>query len=204
VNSRNVLALDNFDFFRVGNVGLRYISPDPAACNLHPELEYSFRPGAGNYCGRDDDVSQYTIRNGTENWSGFFNAEYELTDNLQAFGYLSYIQKDSKFNVGTLFWQSNRFGPNVDGLNTYSNLDNIVTYDLSRFGIGVIEWPQVTLLQRIFTATEMGGRHINNQNFDETSYDFVAGLRGGFGSTWEWEAALLHQLPRPGYALRIC
>ncbi|HET6564548.1 MAG TPA: TonB-dependent receptor plug domain-containing protein, partial [Xanthomonadales bacterium] len=120
VNSRNVLALDNFDFFRVGSVGLRYIAPPPAACDAFPELEYSFRPGAGYFCGRDDDVSQFTVRNGTENWSGFFNAEYELTDRIQAFGYLSYIQRDSKFNTGTRFWSSNQFGPNVDGLQTYS------------------------------------------------------------------------------------
>lgn len=192
VNTRNVLALDNFDFFRVGNVGRRYIAPPPAACNAFPELEFSFRPGAGNFCGRDDDVSQFTVRNGTENWSGFFNAEYEVTDSMQAFGYLSYIEKDSKFNTGTPFWSSNQFGPNVDGSQTYSNLDNIVSYDLSAFGIGVIEWPQVTLLQRIFTATEMGGRDTNNNNFDETSYDFVAGLRGDFATTWEWEAAFQH------------
>jgi outer membrane receptor protein involved in Fe transport len=105
---------------------------------------------------------------------------------------LSYITKDSKFNTGTPFWASNQFGPNVDGSNTYSNLDNIVTYDLSAFGLGLIEAPQVTLLQRIFTATEMGGRDINNNNFDETSYDFVAGLRGDFATTWEWEASFTH------------
>ncbi len=192
VNTRNLLALDNYDFFRVGNVGLRYIDPTPAACNNFPELEHSFRPGAGYFCGRDDDVSQFTVRNGTENWSGFFNAEYELTDSVQAFGYLSYIRKDSKFNVATPFWQSNFYGPNVDGFNTYSNLDNIVTYDLSPFGLGMVEWPQVTVLQRIFTASEMGGRDVNNNNFDEKSYDFVAGLRGDFGSTWQWEASFQH------------
>jgi iron complex outermembrane receptor protein len=192
VNSRNLLALDAFDAFRVGNTGLRYIAPPQSACNAYPELEYSFRPGAGYFCGRDDDVSQFTIRNGTENWSGFFNAEYEVTDRIQAFGYLSYVQKDSKFNVATPFWTSNLFGPNVDGTNTFSNLDNIVSYDLSAFGIGVVEWPQVVVLQRIFTATEMGGRDVNNNNFDEKSYDFVAGLRGDFAATWEWEAAFQH------------
>jgi iron complex outermembrane receptor protein len=189
VNSRNVLALDAFDAFRVGSVGLRYIAPPQQACDAWPELEYSFRPGAGNYCGRDDDISQFTVRNGTENWSGFFNGEYELTDRVQAFGYLSYIRKDSKFNTATPFWSSNQFGPNVDGATTYSNLDNIVTYDLSPFGIGLVEWPQVTLLQRIFTASEMGGREANNDNYDEDSYDFVAGLRGDFAATWEWETA---------------
>ncbi len=192
VNSRVLLALDAFDAFRVGNVGLRYIAPDPSACDAFPELEFSFRPGAGNFCGRDDDISQSTIRNGTENVSAFLNGSYELTDTTELFGYLSYVDKQSEFNTGTLFWQSNRFGPNIDGSNTISNTGNVVQYDLSRFGLGVIDWPQVTLLQRIFTASEMGGRDVNNNQFDEESFDLSAGIRGTLGSTWDYELTVSH------------
>lgn len=192
VNSRNLLALDSFDAFRVGNIGLRYIDPTPAACDNFSELEYSFRPGAGNFCGRDDDISQFTVRNGTRNYSVFLNGEYEFTPSFQAFGFVSYIDKDSEFNTGTPFWQSNRFGNFVDGSNTYSNTGNIVQYDLSPFGLGVVDAPQVVLLQRIFTASEMGGRDTNNQRFDETSLDMAFGLRGDFATTWTWEATVSH------------
>jgi len=192
VNTRNLLALDAFDAFRVGNVGLRYIDPTPAACDVWPALEYSFRPGAGNFCGRDDDISQFTVRNGTENYSAFLNGTWRLTQNLELFGYLSYIDRASEFNVGTLFWQSNLFGEFSDGANSFSNLDNIVQYDLSAFGLGVVEWPQVTLMQRIFTAEEMGGQDVNNNHFDETSIDFTVGIRGDFATTWTWEASLTH------------
>ena len=191
-NTRSLLALDNFDPFRVGSTGFRYIDPTPAACDNWERLEHSFRVGAGNFCGRNDDISRATIRNGTENISGYFNLEVELTDRVQGYGYLSYIDKESEFNTGSLWWQSNRFGPNVDGLNYYSNLDNIVQYDLSPFGIGVIEWPQVTLLQRIFTEEEMGGKDYNNNFFDETSYDLALGLRGDFATTWSWDLAISH------------
>lgn len=192
VNSRNLLALDAFDAFRVGNVGLRYIAPDPSACDAFPELEFSFRPGAGNYCGRDDDISQFTVRNATENMSVFLNGRFEINDNMEAFSYLSFVDKDSEFNTGTLFWQSNRFGPNINGSNTFSNLDNVVQYDLSPFGIGVIDYPQVTLMQRIFTAAEMGGRDANNNQFDEQSIDFAVGLRGTIKNTWDYEATVSH------------
>lgn len=192
VNTRSLLALDAFDAFRVGSVGLRYIDPTPAACDNWAELDHSFRPGAGYFCGRDDDISQFTIRNGTENYSAFLNGSYEISSKTELFGYLSYINKDSEFNVGTLFWQSNRFGPNADGSNTFSNLGNIVQYDLSPFGIGVIEWPQVTLLQRIFTASEMGGQDVNNNHFDEESFDVAFGIRGDFATDWEYELTVSH------------
>lgn len=192
VNQRIVLALDNFDAFRVGSVGLRYIDPSAAACDNFADLEYSFRPGAGNFCGNDDDIAQATIRNATENYSAFINASYELTDTAELFAYLSYIDKESELNVATLFWQSNLFGANADGANSLSNLDNVVQYDLSPFGIGVIEWPQVTLLQRIFTAEEMGGRDVNNNLFDEESIDLAVGVNGWVFDNWNYEFTLSH------------
>ncbi len=192
VNTRNLLALDNFDAFRVGNVGLRYIDPTPAACDIWPELEHSFRPGAGFYCGRADDISQFTIRNGTENYSAFLNGSWRLNDNVELFGYMSYVDRDSEFNVGTLFWTSNFYGEFTDQSNSFSNLGNIVQYDLTPFGLGVIEWPQVTLLQRIFTANEMGGEDVNNNNFDEQSIDITLGARGDFGANWTWETAFTY------------
>ncbi len=192
VNTRNLLALDAFDAFRVGNVGLRYIDPTPAACDNWNELEHSFRPGAGYFCGRDDDISQFTVRNGTENYSAFLNGTWRITDSTEFFGYLSYIDKESEFNVGTLFWQSNLFGAESDGANSFSNLGNVVSYDLTQFGLGVVDWPQVTLMQRIFTADEMGGQDVNNNQFDEESIDITLGLRGDFGPNWTWETSFTY------------
>ena len=192
VNTRSLLALDVFDAFNTASTGFRYIDPSPQACTAFDDLEHSFRPGAGNFCGRDDDVSQFTVRNATENYSIFLNGNYELTNSLEAYSSFNYITKDAEFNTGTLFWQNNLFGPNSDGQNSYSNLDNVVEYDFSAFGLGVIQAPQVVLMQRIFTAQDMGGQEVNNQQFEEDSFDVAFGLRGSAGARWNWDFNISH------------
>ncbi|MBD8525608.1 TonB-dependent receptor plug domain-containing protein [Pseudomarimonas arenosa] len=164
VNTRNVLLLDPFD----GNDdGLTYIDPGPAACSaFSPELEYSFRPGGrGFYCGRSDDVSQFTLRNRRENLSGMLDVSYLFEGGQELYGNLNVFQSDSEFNTGTAFWT------------LLSSNFLIDTGGTDYFDVG----GETVLPQRIFTHAETGGRDANNQTFDERNWNIVLGLKGVFG-----------------------
>jgi outer membrane receptor protein involved in Fe transport len=187
VNTRSAVNLDFFGSFLADRPPTLYQDPGAAACDNFPELEYSFRPGRGNYCGRPDDVSLWTIRNAQENTSLFTNFSFELTNTTQLFGSVNYFDKHGEFNTGTPFWVGNWFGPNTTGTQTVTNAATIVTYDLTAFGIGLIDWPENQLLQRVWTESEVGGLDNTNQQFDEEVMELVGGIRGGFGDTWDWE-----------------
>jgi outer membrane receptor protein involved in Fe transport len=187
VNTRSALVLDYFSGFLADRPTSLYQDPGAAACEPFPELEYSFRPGRGYYCGRPDDVALWTIRNAQENASVFTNFSFELTDTMQLFGSVNYLDKQGEFNTGTPFWSSNWFGPNATGTQTITNASTIVTYDLSAFGIGVIDYPQNQLLQRVWTESEVGGLENTNQRFDEEVYEVVGGIRGMFADSWDWQ-----------------
>ena len=133
VNTRSAVVLDFFGSFLADRPPTRYQDPGAAGCDAFPELEYSFRPGNGYYCGRPDDVALWTTRNAQENTSLFTNFSFELSDTTQLFGSFNYLDKKGEFNVGTPFWASNWFGPNATGTQTVTNLSTIVTYDLSAF-----------------------------------------------------------------------
>lgn len=188
VNSRTFLILDFYNSFLTSpNPEGIYVNPDPAVCGSSGVDVYSFRPRSGNYCGRPDDVSLFTIRNGQENTSLFTNFSFEITDTMELFGSVNYFDKEGTFNVGTLFWQSNLFGPNVTGTNTLTNLAYPVEYDFTAFGIGVIDYYQNQLFQRILTENEVGGLENTNQRFDEEVTELVGGIRGSFGVAWDWQ-----------------
>ena len=187
VNTRSALVLDFFAGFLADRPTDLYQDPGAAACEAFPELEYSFRPGRGYYCGRPDDVALWTTRNSQENTSLFTNFSFELSDTTQLFGSFNYLDKKGEFNVGTPFWASNWFGPNTTGTQTVTNLSTIVTYDLSAFGIGVIDYPQNQYLQRVYTESEVGGLDNTNNRFDEEVYEVMGGIRGVFADTWDWQ-----------------
>jgi iron complex outermembrane recepter protein len=161
VNTRNVLLLDPFD----GNDdGFTYIDPGAATCSAFgPELSYSFRgPRFGRYCGRADDVAQFTLRNARENLSGMLNLAYLLDGDKEVYGQLLATQSDSEFNTGSPFWTL--LGANflIDRGGT------------DWFGVG----GETVVPQRIFTAREIGGFEQNNNQFDERNWNAVFGLKG--------------------------
>lgn len=164
VNTRNVLLLDPFD----GNDdGLTYLDPGPAACTAFgSELAYSFRgPSFGYYCGRPDDISQFTLRNQRENLSAMANLTYQLGDTTELYGQFNVFQSDSEFNTGTPFWTLLSANFLID------------TGGTDWFDVG----GETVVPQRIFTAAEIGGRARNNQTFDERTWNAVFGIKGLIG-----------------------
>lgn len=167
INTRNVLIFDPFDSDGDGNL---YVDPTPAKCApFGPEMSYSYRPGRGFYCGRPDDVSQFTIRNKDRNLSGYLNASYDLDNGMQLFGSLALWKSKAQFSVGTPFW--------FDTDNNFV-IDAGADPSLDIFGVG----GQTVSLQRIFTFREIGGRNRNNNKFDESTWTATAGIRG---SVWD-------------------
>jgi outer membrane receptor protein involved in Fe transport len=161
VNSRNVLIFN--PLIPAGSANNRYIDPGDV-CGRWPELERSFRPRFGNFCGRPDDISQFTIRNQDENHSLYGFATYDLGDSGELWASLNYWNAKGEFNTGTPFWTSTLF----------SNPLFIDTSQAPAQGLP----GRASAWQRIFTASEMGGREVNNQKFDEELTDFALGWRG--------------------------
>lgn len=163
VNTRNVLLLDPFDG---DDDGLTYIDPTPARCAaFSPELSYSFRPGRGYYCGRADDVAQFTLRNQRENLSGMLDVSYLFEGGQELYGNLNVFQSDSEYNTGTPFWT-------LLGANFLIDTGGTDWFDVGG---------ETVVPQRIFTHAETGGRSANNQKFDERNWNLVFGLKGVFG-----------------------
>ncbi len=174
VNSRTFLLLDFFNSFLVNpNPEGIYVNPDPSLCGSTPHDSYSYRPGSGHYCGRPDDVSLVTLRNGETDKSIFTNFSYEITNDTELFGSVNYFEKDADIGTGTLAWQSNLFGTNITGTNTVLNTAYPVQYDFTAFGIGVVDYYQDQLFQRIFTEEEMGGLNNANHKYKEKVKELV-------------------------------
>ena len=170
VNTRTGLVLDGFD---QNGDGLTYVDPGPNACDGLPEMTYSFRPGRGNYCGRAEDVSQFTFRSERENLSVFTNFSFELTDDLEFFGNVNYWSGEAIFTTGTPFWFSNQTGGQFV---VNSNAPDVL-------GIG----GRLELLQRVYSLEELGDDDANANRFDEEATDIALGLRGVIADRFDWE-----------------
>lgn len=176
VNSRNVLLLDPFDG---DDNGLTYIDPGTTACGrFAPELEHSFRPGGrGFYCGRSDDVAQFTLRNSDDNLSGTLGASFAMENGSELYGNLFVFNSKSEFNTGTPFW-------------TY--LDGNFIIDAGGTDYFDVGGTTVTP-QRIFTHAETGGRDVNNNEFNELTWNTVIGYKGVFGDgRWDYDLSYSH------------
>ncbi|MEM9529346.1 MAG: TonB-dependent receptor [Pseudomonadota bacterium] len=184
-NARMFLSLDPFD---QNGDGLTYIDPGAAACsplsNLERgSIEYSFRGGRGFYCGSAADVASQTIRNDRESYSLYTNLNYELDNGIGLFGTLIATTSETKFNVGSLFWQYDPNGPLGGGFFVNSAEPDV-------FGIG----GRVDLWQRIFSQEEAGSSNIDNlgggtNHFDEDLFDITLGARGTLGGRYDWEVS---------------
>jgi outer membrane receptor protein involved in Fe transport len=176
VNTRTGLILDGFDQDEDGYV---YVDPGSSACDKLPEMEYSFRAGSGYYCGRPDDISQFTMRSERKNISIYSSMEYELSSSTQLYGTFSYWSGDATFTVGTPFWFSEQLGGqyflNTNGPDVY--------------GIG----GRLDLWQRVFSLEELGHPDAAANKFDEDALDFAVGIRGTmFNDRFDYDFTYSH------------
>jgi iron complex outermembrane recepter protein len=180
VNSRSFLILDPFNGDGVPG---SYVDPGEATCaplsNLAGgSLEYSFRPGAGNYCGTANDIGFNSIRNAKNNISAYVNGTYQLGNSHELFTTLILTDNEVEWDVGTNFWQYEG-GLETNDLGRYF----VNSANTDWFGIG----GQTELWQRIFTPEEVADN--NNHSF-ETSIDATIGARGEFFGGFDYEFSL--------------
>ena len=180
VNSRSFLVLDPFDS---NGDNFTYIDPGAATCTpltglARDSIEYSFRPGAGNYCGTANDIGFYTIRNAKDNYTGYLNLTYELNSSHELFSTLIVTDSETQFDAGTQSWQYSGGTGNALGTNYFIN-----SASPDSGGIG----GRTELWQRIFTPEEVAD---NNNHLNETAIDITIGARGDFFAGFEYEAAV--------------
>lgn len=178
VNSRSFLILDPFR----STGPTSYVDPGAATCDPLTDLargsiEYSYRPGAGYYCGTADDIGFSSIRNAKDTLTGFLNLNYELNSDHDLFSTIIITDSETEFDVGTNFWQYEG-GLDTNDLGRY--FLNEASPDV--FGIG----GRPELWQRIFTPEEVAD---NNNHSNETAIDVTVGARGEFFAGFEYEAS---------------
>jgi outer membrane receptor protein involved in Fe transport len=157
--------------------GLSRVSP-PNDCADLQEWDLQVSSSSGEFCGRFNDVSQFTFRSERDNISVFTSAEYELTDTTQLFGTLSYWQGDAQFSVGTPQW--------IGGLRSPIQFLIMNAGETDVFGIG----GRIEQIVRTFAFEEIGGGDAFANEFEEDAIDAVIGLRGTlFDDKFDYELA---------------
>jgi iron complex outermembrane recepter protein len=150
--------------------------PGQAVCD---RFGYTTRTTAarGTYCGSFTQPASRTISNKNEALSGYGYGTFDLKDNLQLFGSLRVYNSKASTSAGTEFWSTQGDQFNLSGTGARLN----AYYDP--------QFAQRVFLQRIFNPFELGGAEAVTNNFDETTYDVVAGLKGTFAERFDWEAS---------------
>jgi outer membrane receptor protein involved in Fe transport len=180
VNSRSFLILDPFNGDGIPG---SYVDPGAAACEPLSNLaggsvEYSTRPGAGNYCGTAKDIGFNSIRNAKNNFSAYLNGTYQLDGGHELFSTLIYTSNEVEWDVGTNFWQYET-GLDTNDLGRYF----VNSANTDWFGIG----GQTELWQRIFTVEEVDDN--NNHSFED-SLDLTIGARGQAFGGFDYDFSL--------------
>ena len=149
--------------------------PGQAVCDRFGYSTLTY-PGFGSYCGSYTQQASRSISNKSEALSGYGYGTFDLTDKVQIFGSARAYRSKAAASSGVEFWSTtgDQFLQTPAG-------DRLQAYYDPQFG-------QPVWLQRVFNAFEVGGRDAVTTNFTETSYDFMAGLRGAFGERFDWEA----------------
>jgi len=151
--------------------------PGAAACD---DLGFTTATTAtrGTYCGSFDQVGSRSISNYSRWYSAFSNVTYNLNENTDLFGDLTYYKSDAKASSGTEFW-----GTSVDPFNRDFFGEPSFFYFDPQLG-------NLIRLQRIFGPNEIGGLDAASTLFDEETYGVTVGARGSFGGGFDWEAAV--------------
>jgi iron complex outermembrane recepter protein len=137
-------------------------------------------PVRGTYCGSFTQPASRSISNESQAYSAYSYGTFDINDNLQLFGSLTYYASDAKASGGTEFW-----GTAGDQFTrTRGNTQTSAYYD-PQFG-GLIQ------LQRVFNPFELGGAEAASTLFDESTYDVMAGLKGSIADRFDWEASIAH------------
>ena len=162
--SRTAIILDGFTG--------RYITPTAAQCSrlaasFGGTTRLDFRPGPGTFCGSRAEVGNTSFLNDEDSISGYLNASWTLTSNMEAYASLLYNVHETTASSFSRFWV-----PDVNGTFGYiwDDRDSSLNY-----------------YQRIFGPEETGGPQ--KEILKSHSYNFAGGIRGTLGdSNWDYDA----------------
>jgi outer membrane receptor protein involved in Fe transport len=167
----SVLSHDNPDSrdFLVAQRGAGYVDPGAATCAplsslFGGTLEYSYRPGQGNYCGSPA-AGYGSIINADTKINGLLSAKYRFADNMVAYTELLYGHSQPTYTNGLPSWSTSRVNGNVNGYIWDQNTQSAV------------------LLQRIYSPEELGGWDGENQHVFTHEFNGSVGLKGTFGDS---------------------
>jgi len=151
-----------------GPGGHNILELDPETCAAF-DYEPAESDARGEWCGSYTQNGSQSIWNKNRFYSGYFNGQLELDNNLELFGNVSYYSSDSKSSSGTEFWgtSGNRATPAA------------VFFD-PNFG-------DLLQLQRVFNPFELGGNEAASTLYDESTWDITGGVRGTWGHRFDWE-----------------
>jgi outer membrane receptor protein involved in Fe transport len=149
-------------------LGGQLVDPTQAVCSqFGPTVSDQSFSGLGATCGDTTGPAQFTIRNKTEDKSAFFNASYDFSNGLQAFGSLSLWQSDSGVHTAGPSW-----GP-----------ESQIVFDADNF--------DYLIPQRFLTLSETGREP--SIKFDELAWDTLVGVRGKLADDkYSWELTYHH------------
>ncbi|RYG14125.1 MAG: TonB-dependent receptor [Burkholderiales bacterium] len=134
----------------------------------------------GTYCGSFTQPGSRSIWNAGQNYSGYVNGGFDITDSLRLFGDMTYYHADGKASSGTEFWATNgdRF------LTTNTGGATALYYDPQAGGL--------LQLQRVFNPFELGGNEAASTLYDEDTFNVTFGLQGSLADRFDWEASVQH------------
>lgn len=176
INSRSLLRLDPLD---LNDDGLPYIDPGEAACGPFTQtMEYSFRPGSGYYCGQDDAVSQFTLRNERQRASALLRASYAL-GNAEIYASTSLYSAQDRIDFDYALFSTDFMVPGATGY----------FWDISEDPDGF--GGNLGLMQRFFQPWEIGGYRARQERVHENVVDYSVGIRGGVGTgSWGYDLSV--------------
>ncbi len=176
INPRALLRSDPFD---LDGDGFDYVDPGPAACAPFPHMEYSTRPGRGNYCGQPDYDAGTSIRNKTDRASVYGRADFALTDTAELYGSLNVFHSKAAIDSNFSYYY-----PEIS--------DYVFNTATDPYGVG----GTFETLQRFFQLEEIGGHKGRDSRYNERSFDVGLGIKGNVFSSSNWRYDLSYSTSR--------
>jgi outer membrane receptor protein involved in Fe transport len=183
-NPVNTIARRTFLRYSIENDS--YIDPGAATCASLSNLNggstiYTSRPrygdydpviddyGPGYYCGSKNSIAYGTIVSGRKGFNSFGNLTYELSDNAKLFTEVQFGISKVRLMYDVTSWAFESSSSSSDN-SFYNAFDDTID-----------DW------SRQFTPEETGGFEM--QRSRQTTFSVTPGIRGNFGSSWNYEAS---------------
>ena len=159
------------------NRGSTYRASRPGWGPYDPETDDY---GPGYYCGSDTSIGYGTILSQRKGINTYTTMNMPLGDSLKWFADIQAGYSKLKLYRDVTQWSYMAPDGNEEGY-FYNQATDQIEY-----------W------QRQFSPEEMGGLHNGYIETTQKTFGFTTGLKGTFGTSWDWEASLAHSQYKAG------